>query len=78
MRDRRWRWLSLVRRQTANLMSLSDPGVRIPPSTPSCFLRIIIMAVPLSSAALIYPHIGVCPDPSVSFLLFIYNIIIRI
>ena len=31
----KWRWPSLARRQTANLMSPCDPGVRIPPSTPS-------------------------------------------
>ncbi len=30
----KWRWPSLARRQTANLMSLCDPGVRIPLSTP--------------------------------------------
>lgn len=37
MGECKWRWPSLVRRRTANPMSLCDPRVRIPLSTPLLF-----------------------------------------
>lgn len=40
-RVQKWRWPSLVRRKTANLMSQKDPGVRIPLSTPFLHLATI-------------------------------------